>query len=80
MLPRPKTPTTLVELVYISKYFEANLVKTAESKTVMSEAIGDALENFLDPPDQSEDFSSGIRTFTAGLASGAVLCTDPSFE
>ena len=80
MLSRPKTPTTLVELAYISNYSEANLVKTAEYKTAMAEAISDALENFLAPPDPSEDFSSGVRTFTAGLAPGADLCTDPSFE
>jgi len=80
MLSRPKTPTTLVELAYISNPSEANLVKTPDYKTDMAEAISDALENFLTPPPVEEDFSSGVRSFTAGLAPGASLCSDPSFE
>tara|TARA_B100001250_G_scaffold155960_1_gene134036 strand:+ start:273 stop:2711 length:2439 start_codon:yes stop_codon:yes gene_type:complete len=80
MLSRPKTPTTLVELAYISNPSEANLVKTPDYKTDMAEAISDALENFLTPPLVEEDFSSAVRSFTAGLAPGASLCSDPSFE
>ena len=80
MLSRPKTPTTLVELAYISNSSEANLVKTDAYKTDMAEAISDALQNFLGPLSSNEDFSSGVRSFTAGLAPGTSLCSDPLLE
>ena len=46
----------------------------------MAEAISDALQNFLDPLSSNEDFSSGVRSFTAGLAPGTSLCSDPLLE
>ena len=80
ILSRPKVPTTLVELAYISNASEANLVQTDAYKLAVASALATALENFLNTTSETEQFSSGSRTFNAGLAPGVNLCSDPTLE
>ena len=80
MLSRPKIPTTLVELAYISNTSESNLVKTNNYKVAVAYALATALENYLTPASETEQFSTGTRTFNAGVAPGVSLCSDPTLE
>ena len=80
MLSRPKIPTTLVELAYISNTSESNLVKTDNYKVAVASALATALENYLTPASETEQFSTGTRTFNAGVAPGVSLCSDPTLE
>ncbi len=80
MLSRPKVPTTLVELAYISNASEANVIKTDAYKVAVASSLATALENFLNPTSEAEQLSSGSRTFNAGVAPGVSLCSDPTLE
>ena len=50
MMSRPKTPTTLIELAYLANPSEAKLLKSAEYLPAVSNALADAVEEFLQTP------------------------------
>lgn len=78
MIKRPKTPTALVELGWISNPAEATVYKQDQYVAVAVDALGDAIEAFLGGGSSGTGLKS--RTFTAGLAPGTSQCTDPALE
>ena len=79
MMSRPKTPTTLVELTYLANPSEARLIKSAEYIPAVSNALADAVEEFLQLPAVGT-FPTTVRNFTAADAPGYNVCSDPELN
>lgn len=78
MMRRPKTPTALVELAYISNGPEAELLATAEYVDAAGKALARALERYLASPDDEGRGFQPVRTFNPERAPGEAECVDPA--
>tara|TARA_B100000073_G_scaffold29194_1_gene22297 strand:+ start:2891 stop:5410 length:2520 start_codon:yes stop_codon:yes gene_type:complete len=79
MMSRPKTPTTLIELAYLANPSEAKLLKSAEYLPAVSNALADAVEEFLQTP-STGTYPTTTRNFTAADAPGYNVCRDPELS
>lgn len=77
MLRNPETVSVLAELAYISHRPEAELLATARYVDVASQAVADAIEEYLTGDGQGRGYVATPRVFTPqrGLATSA--CVDP---
>ncbi len=75
----PSSPGVLAELAYLSNPSEAELIGTEEYQLAVSEAMADAIINFLTEPDaEGTELSSDEREFPVDNSTGGSQnCEDP---
>jgi N-acetylmuramoyl-L-alanine amidase len=80
MISGPRTVSVLAELGYISNPAEAELFATLEYVEAVSDALADAIENYLTTEATGAGFVAEPRVFNPQPGIGGSLCVDPVLE
>jgi len=77
MIRSPRTVSVLAELGYISNPAEAELFATSEYVEAVSDALADAIENYLTTEATGAGYVAEPRVFNPQPGIGGSLCLDP---
>ena len=80
MIRSPRTVSVLAELGYISNPAEAELFATSEYVEAVSDALADAIENYLTTEATGAGYVAEPRVFNPQPGIGGDLCVDPPLE
>jgi N-acetylmuramoyl-L-alanine amidase len=80
MISGPRTVSVLAELGYISNAAEAELFATSEYVDAVSDALTDAIENYLITEATGAGYVAEPRVFNPQPGIGGSLCVDPALE
>jgi len=80
MIRSPRTVSVLAELGYISNPAEAELFATSEYVEAVSDALADAIENYLITEATGAGYVAEPRVFNPQPGIGGSLCVDPRLE
>ena len=80
MISGPRTTSVLAELAYISNPVEAELFATSEYVEAVSDALADAIENYLTTEATGAGYVAEPRVFNPQPGIGGSLCVDPALE
>ena len=80
MISGPRTVSVLAELGYISNPAEAELFATTEYVEAVSDALADAVENYLSTEATGSGYVAEPRVFNPQPGIGGSLCVDPALE
>jgi len=80
MISGPRTVSVLAELGYISNPAEADLFATTDYVDAVSDALADAVENYLTTEATGAGYVGEPRVFNPQPGIGGSLCVDPALE
>ena len=80
MINGPRTVSVLAEMAYISNPVEAELFATTEYVEAVSDALADAVEDFLTTEVTGAGYVAEPRIFNPQPGIGGSLCVDPALE
>ena len=80
MISGPRTVSVLAEMAYISNPVEAELFATTEYVEAVSDALADAVEDFLTTEATGAGHVAEPRIFNPQPGIGGSLCVDPALE
>ncbi len=80
MISGPRTVSVLAELAYISNPAEAELFATTDYVEAVSDALADAVENYLITEATGAGYVAEPRVFNPQPGIGGSLCVDPALE
>ena len=80
MISGPRTVSVLAELGYLSNPAEAELFATSDYVDAVTDALADAVENYLTTEATGAGYVAEPRVFNPQPGIGGSLCVDPALE